>query len=59
MKDKNNNIIKVGSKLKNGDTTGTIENMEGVTMLVIRDDNRKVTKTIVFRKLNLSEWEVV
>lgn len=59
MKDRKNNIIKVNDKLTNGQQTGTIENMAGVTMLVIRDENRKPVKTIVFRKLNLSEWWLV
>jgi len=59
MKDGKNNIIKVNDKLTNGEITGQIENIEGVTMLVIRDDNRKVVKTTIFRKLNLSEWELV
>lgn len=59
MKDKYNNIIKINDKLTNGEITGQIENIEGVTMLVIRDNNRKVVKTTIFRKLNLSEWELL
>ena len=59
MRDRHNNIIKVGNKLTNGKDTGKIENICGVTMLVIYGEDDHLKRTIVFSKLNLDEWELV
>ena len=51
--------IKIGDKFKsrNGQI-GTIENINSVPMLVVRDKG-KVTQTIVLRKIDITKFEKV
>ncbi len=60
MKDKNGTIIKVGDTLRNKEgKVAKIENIRGVTMLVVRDHNQKITQTTSFRKIDLNHFEKV
>lgn len=52
--------MKIGSKYKskNG-LVGTIENINGVPRLVVKNQNGKITQTISPRKLDLEKFEKV
>lgn len=65
-KDKNDEILKVGDKLKHikGEIR-QIVNVCGVCVLALKKDNEKpstpdnILETKVFKKVDLSEWEKV
>ena len=59
-RDKHGNILKIGDTIRNrkGETR-KLENIGGVTMAVERDDNNRIIKTTVLRKIDLMQMERV
>ena len=58
-KDQNGKQIKVGMRLQDrkGDVW-LLQNLSGVCMLT-QSDEYKITKTIVWEKVKMGEWEVL
>ena len=59
MKDKNQNILKVGDTIQSKGKVGKLENLTGVTLLVFRRNNGMIESTVVLRKVDLKLWELV
>ena len=59
-RDKHGNILKIGDTIRNSKgETRKLENINGVSMAVARDDTGKITNTIVLSKIDLTQMERV
>jgi len=52
--------MNIGDKYKNRNgLIGTVENIRGVSRLVVRDRNNRITQTINLKEIDLSKFEKV
>lgn len=58
--DKNKTILKVGDRIKNKQgEIRRLENINGVTMAIKRDEQGRITQTTVANKIDFSQMEKI